>query len=188
MSTLCNDWFWWLTSTDSAIRSAHRAPRERISACGHRRSLPLWLAKTVGMWGCSTSSQIMTVAGLDHDDRSHRNILDVTVYRWGLIFDTGRPLSGALFAWSKIYRHEDEHKGHSAWDLREKWRKDTGKSHPGILPIEAFLYHREVNTILRSVREDPARWALLREKDRIKAWHDLNLPVPRISTPYSSRP
>lgn len=175
MQTLPVDhYLWWLTSTDAQLRAADRSPKDRLRHCGHRRSLSLWLARAVGLWGRSSSAVLLAKTGLGEEQR---NLFDVTAYRWGLrTWPDPDTLRATLKCWHVIARIATP-PGIAAWESRVKWRRPLG---PGILPVEAMQYHAEVTATLIASGEDPERWASLREKDRLRAWQDMNLPVPTI--------
>lgn len=162
-------WHWWLTSTHEQIRIAGANPKNRPWHCGHRRSLPAWLTPSIGLWAVERYERIRSAIGVTAEART---LLDTTIHRHRLQDGLHARAAGwspddvMLYAWALI-RGQPTDPGQAAEDLRQRWGRDGG---PGILPIEALLYHLKVEAVLLTTNEDPREWAAMPRKRRVREW------------------
>lgn len=177
MSEVLTDWRWWLTKTDEQVRAHGLLPRDRVLCCGHRRSLPTWVSKTVGLWATAPHAEIRKSAEIAVE---RRGLYDMTTSRWGLRDRQSAKRHHwyaekiALFSWALVATGDAElPPGQRVWSLHG--RLSRHHSGPGILPVEAYLYYATFADRLVQADEDPHAWAMMSMKERLERWQDLGM-------------
>jgi hypothetical protein len=183
-------WWEWLTWTAREIQTAGYDPHQRFNKIGHRRPLSLRWSLSIGMWGLKSATEIMVAVSInpgEEQKNSERGTYDVFKHRHGL-------LAGGQFArHMNKFPKEERDVPPTGWDQFElaravHLRARTIMSDPPIrhvingdvidmvrlrfriLPIEAYLYHQAVETVLEENMKTRMTWIHMEREDQRKLW------------------
>lgn len=184
------DWFEWLIFTKMEIKEAGADPTERYNRIGHKRPLSKQWAQTIGLWSLKEADSIMTAVGKDHDEQ--RSSYDMFKARHDLY--TKRQFARHM---RSLDRENRDRKLYDQFDLAllcyaslqtQIWNAvkkgeaspargdliDFTRRHYGVLPIEAYLYHRATFDVIAENELTMDEWGKLPYEQQREYW-DLGL-------------